>query len=138
MTIRTENQLCKAVVKWQKLLRLQDWRIAVRLIRLKSMDEVGGVDGSVAGIAPNYEHKTALMYVLHPDDIKEDVFTGNDVERFVVHELMHVHTRALLELPRQTADNRQQTDAEEQLNEILSELLVDLHRNQVKKRKKKS
>ena len=81
----TQQELEALCAEWQKLLRLQDWRVVVRLVRRYEMD-----DSDAWGECDwNLSNKRATIRVLDPQDAKPG--SGYDPESVLVHELVHLH-----------------------------------------------
>jgi hypothetical protein len=89
MSVETD----KALAKWQKILRCQDWDIDVSVDRYSKM-----VEGGLAGyIHRDYTHKYAHVHLIDPVDIDkstwhEDNTFPYDMEQVLVHELLHLGT----------------------------------------------
>lgn len=89
MTQAELNRLCR---KWQKRLRLEDWRIKV--YRAAGLTQWGK-------ISPDRAAKTAIIYIRDQDKTPLGTFDedsgidgefAQDEETVLVHELMHLHT----------------------------------------------
>jgi hypothetical protein len=113
----TDTRLADWVRTWQKRLRLDDWNIEARFVRVSELkpDTLGNLKwNSVA--------RQASIKILAPQDY--DLPAGEieeDVEYTVVHELVHLQLSAL---PRDL--NRR--DTEEQVVNRLADALMQLER----------
>ena len=82
-----ERTIRRYVKKWQKILRLQDWRIVVRIVEKEAMTK----PDSWAEVCADPDRLIATIDVLNPIFSKEDRELGDaDVEATIVHELCHV------------------------------------------------
>lgn len=80
-----QSKLEALCAQWQKILRLQDWNVTVRLVRRYDMN-----DSDAWGECDwNLGQKTATIRVLDPQDVKPT--TPYDPESVLVHELVHLH-----------------------------------------------
>jgi hypothetical protein len=83
----TEKQLQERCTYWQKVLRLQDWEVFVFVSRErnflspKSQGECEWVIGT----------KHASIRILDPADYPPNESFPQDMERILVHELLHLH-----------------------------------------------
>lgn len=84
----TEQELQELCRKWQERLRLQDWDIVVRLVRKRDFAIKDGVDGECEWESQN---KIAIIRILDPIDYDPDCILEQDIERTLVHELLHLH-----------------------------------------------
>jgi len=115
----TDAQVHDWLHVWQKRLKLEDWKIDVRIVRVWDLEHgtLGHIDWSVP-------HKTAVIKVLSPADyeLPQDKIPA-DIELSVVHELVHLQ---LASLPL----NKSSRNAEEQVVSMLADALVSLERSQ--------
>lgn len=83
----TTDKLRETCEQWQETLRLQDWDVTIRLTRANEMHgiEVQGECGFI------FATKEAAIRILDPQDFDEGLAFGMDVEKVVVHELLHLH-----------------------------------------------
>lgn len=93
----TQRQLTAMMKRWQKKLRLMDWRIKVRFVSPQEMVgkevEYGQDTESCVGFCePLPESKIATISMLKPEEIGE-VHEQADVsiEATLVHEMLHCH-----------------------------------------------
>ncbi len=113
------EQLSDCVSLWQRRLFLRDWEIGVRLAR---HHELNASEWS-GQINYNTERREALIDLLDPADARPNKTFPHDVERTLVHELLHIHLApmgAQVGTPEQVA--------EEQAICALSRALVELAR----------
>jgi hypothetical protein len=82
----TEQELTTLCIEWQKILSLQDWRMVVRIKRMRDMPE--GMQGSVN---ITWTRKEAVISILDPIDYPLDCTWEQDMEQVLVHELLHLH-----------------------------------------------
>jgi hypothetical protein len=121
MTKKLENLLQERGRFWQRALRLQDWEI------FYSWGDVYhvalGIDAE-ANICMKIRHKAAKIVVRVEDNHASDSFRPYDLDRLIVHELLHL---TLLPLGVDEDSND-----EEQIVEVLSSQIVALWRGQIK------
>lgn len=95
----TQRQLTALMKRWQKKLRLQDWKVKVRLAGQVDFDERGKDYEYTA--KTNYgfcehmpEARTATIWMVKPSEgplpADGDDERGN-IENTLVHELLHLH-----------------------------------------------
>jgi hypothetical protein len=100
---------------WQRRLRLEDWKIDVKIVRVWELEQgtLGHIDWSIP-------HKTATIKVLNPADyeLPKDKIPA-DIELSVVHELVHLHLSVL-------PLNKSSRNAEEQVVSMIADALVNL------------
>jgi len=111
----TDEQVHDWLHIWQKRLRLEDWKVDVKIVRIWELEQgtLGHIDWSIP-------HKTATIKVLNPADyeLPKDKIPA-DMELSIVHELVHLH---LLVLPL----NKSSRNAEEQVVSMIADALVSL------------
>lgn len=115
-----ESACREQVGHWQKILRLQDWKIEVEFWPHKALGS------QVARSETNLNNKSALLVLRYPEDlapIEHDWPAGEagDYDLSIVHELMHVMLRPM---------DCQLLWAEEQACNLLAIALVSLYRAQ--------
>lgn len=92
----SQKQLDRTVSKWQKILRLDDWRVRAKLVRLSDLDE-----GTLGFSEPHLDLRYCSIGVLDPRDYAKAAMAyhtiplqGREIERdirnTVVHELVHL------------------------------------------------
>src|SRR6267378_2931994 len=115
----TDEQVHDWLKVWQKRLRLEDWKIEVKVVRIWDLEQgtLGHIDWSVP-------HKTATIKVLNPSDyeLPRDRVPA-DMELSIVHELVHLHLSAL-------PLNKSSRNAEEQVVTMIAKALLDLERHE--------
>ena len=86
MTLEELQNLC---VKWQRILRLQDWDVEIVFVRQSEIDEAD------ARCFPNLSRKEAKIKILDPMDFHGERLEGagssSNIETLVIHELIHLH-----------------------------------------------
>lgn len=75
----TKKQIEREVERWQKLLRLQDWRIKVKCIEAKRIND----DGDLASVNWRAYSRRATITIARDSEEKELLDT-------IVHELLHI------------------------------------------------
>lgn len=114
--ILTQKQLQKRLKYWQKVLRLQDWKLDVSISTIKEMD------GFAADIRRIEAIKQAKIRVMGPNETQADHWVPLDMELLLVHELVHLHYET-------THDKkRHEVVRIEQGVESISEALIALER----------
>jgi hypothetical protein len=115
----TEEQTHDWLKLWQKRLRLEDWKIEVKIVRIWELEHstLGHIDWSAS-------HKTAVIKVLNPADyeLPADKVPA-DMELSIVHELVHLHLSVL-------PLNKSSRNAEEQVVSMIADALVNLEHSQ--------
>ncbi len=111
----TEEQAQDWLRLWQKRLRLDDWKIEVRIVRIWELER-----GTLGHIDWSTTHHTALIKVLSPLDyeLPPDKIPA-DMELSIVHELVHLHLSVL-------PLNKSSRNAEEQVVTMISDALLNL------------
>jgi hypothetical protein len=93
------------LVKWQRLLRVQDWRVLIQYARPYDMGSVN----KLGEIHYDTAHKEAVIKIMDADEWPDDV---DDIDREIVftvgHELAHLHF-AMLDLPEDKIVYEEQT-----------------------------
>ena len=107
------------LAKWQKILRLQDWVVTLKEVKSKDMDS----KYVSATIETHADKKRARIEYLPLEEQAEDHFETRDVERNLVHELLHLHFD-----PFDTDPNTPERLAEEQAVSSLADALIALDR----------
>ncbi len=118
--IFTEEQLRQKCEDWQRILRLQDWDVRTSIVRARDMR----TKESNAEITVNIQHRSATIRIIDPNDYDRENVNPQDMERHLVHELLHIHLWPFTdELTGPLAD------AEEQAINMITGALIRLHRN---------
>ncbi|WP_340398106.1 hypothetical protein NST50_15475 [Paenibacillus sp. FSL E2-0202] len=118
--IYTEEELRIKCTEWQKVLRLQDWIVSVKLSRSRDMSS----PDLNAEIRITLENRIALILILDSVDYDPDSILPQDMEQYLVHELLHIH---LYPITGKFTDGPLQV-AEEQAIEAISKGLIALKR----------
>jgi len=115
----TDAQVHDWLKIWQKRLRLEDWIIDVKIVRIWDLEQ-----GTLGHIDWSSPHKTAVIKVLNPLDyeLPKDKIPG-DMELSIVHELVHLHLSVL-------PLNKSSRFAEEQVVSMIADALVNLEHQQ--------
>ena len=81
------DEAISCLKEWQKILRLQDWEIVLKISRHDDMglDEVCGSSNWVLA------RGEAILKLLDPIDYSSDIVFPQDQEVTLVHELLHLH-----------------------------------------------
>lgn len=127
--ILTEDELRDCCAEWQRVLGLQDWRVIVKLVRFAAY---GSEQVSKAGeVKVNNEKREALIRITDPEDYAlqcdADFEKPQDMERTLVHELLHLHFAPLWHVIKGDVENR----FEEHAVNALSIALVTLKRKAI-------
>jgi hypothetical protein len=116
----TEDQAQDWLKLWQKRLRLEDWKIEVKIVRIWDLEQ-----GTLGHIDWSTPHHTAIIKVLSPADYElppEKI--PADMELSIVHELVHLHLSVL-------PLNKTSRNAEEQVVSMIADALVSLEHRPV-------
>ena len=79
-----EHELKELCAYWQKVLRLQDWDVNIKIARVFEMHEDG-----IGEINMVMSLKKAFIQILDTNDSAPD--EDKDIELTLVHELVHLH-----------------------------------------------
>lgn len=85
--ILTEDELRAKCAEWQKILRLQDWIVNVSIYRERDMNN----KGCCGEVEWTLEKRMASIRILDPVDYPDGTMEEQDMERTLVHELLHLH-----------------------------------------------
>lgn len=95
------------LAEWQPRLGLADWDVVVKLRRIFDLNR-----SDVAGQCNwTLSNKTALVGVLDPNDYDSDYVRPHDVEKTLVHELLHLHFAPFCEIGAETYQHEQAIEA---------------------------
>ena len=83
MTLTT-SKIQRWLVKWQRVLKLQDWEIAVVV---RPREDMEGNDGSCMSMVGRKHASIQLAEAWKPEELNEFY----DPEQTFIHELIHVH-----------------------------------------------
>ncbi len=117
----TDAELQELCQKWQRVLRLQDWRINVKFVDTEHIP-----DNALGACKVFADSKLALIKLSRPEAIdKTDGFSAafpymDDTERTLVHELLHIHLDGLFD---GEADKLKQTMKEQAIEAITDGLI---------------
>ena len=111
----TEDRAQDWLRLWQKRLRLEDWKIDVKIVRIWDLEQ-----GTLGHIDWSTTHHTAMIKVLNPADyeLPPDKIPA-DMELSIVHELVHLHLSVL-------PLNKSSRNVEEQVVSMIADALVNL------------
>lgn len=111
----TQVELDKLCALWQQRLRLQDWRVSVKLVRKHELPDCH------AEAMPHSRTKVAKIRIVTPDDRDPEWADETELEWSLVHELMHLYC------PDLSPGDDEDIDFETMLN-LVSEALVLAYR----------
>jgi hypothetical protein len=113
-----EEELLAKCAEWQKILGLQDWSITLKMKRAHDMPEDCG------GTCNHMDSKrVAIVSILDPIDYPPNAWVPHDMERDLVHELLHIHLEHW-----ETERDGLEYYSKERAIHALSVALVNLHR----------
>jgi hypothetical protein len=116
--VLTEEELRAKCAEWQKLLGLQDWVVTLKMKRAHDMPEDCG------GTCDHMDSKrVAIVSILDPVDYPPNAWIPHDMERDLVHELLHIHLEHW-----KTERESLEDFSKERAVHALSEALVNLRR----------
>lgn len=81
----TQAELNKLCALWQKRLRLEDWRVAVKVVRKYALPDC------YADCLPHGRTKVAKIRIADPADRDPEWADETELEWSLVHELMHLY-----------------------------------------------
>lgn len=87
----TEKEATRAVEKWQNVLGIRDWGVNVRLARARDMP----LPNAQGVIDATNKKCMATIYLLDSADYNPDCVVPQDMEKTIVHELLHVLLKPL-------------------------------------------
>jgi hypothetical protein len=114
------DELQECCDKWVRILKLNNWDIMLSIERGKNFDDMDNC-GEVVHIMTL---GVAVIKILHPDDWPDDCAWEYDMEKTLVHELLHLH---FVSFEPQDKDSLNYTMWERTI-ETLAKILVDLER----------
>lgn len=121
MIYETQEQAQQACQEWQKILRLQDWDIVLRIARRDDM----GLDDVNGTCTWTLARNEAIIKILDPIDYPSDCVFPQDQEVTTVHELLHLHYAPFSD---QFAKDTLEYIALERCIDVTSKTLVSLKR----------
>lgn len=111
------------VTEWQRRLRLQDWDVKIQVRRRYDMS-LANAHGTCTW---ELCKKLAAIEIMDPNDYDPGSWAWvNDVEKTVVHELLHLHFA-----PFASPDDGPADIAQEQAIDLIARALVDAKRGAV-------
>src|SRR4051794_28715865 len=118
-TLLAERYANERLAAWQKRLSLQDWNIALLVVRSSELKPK-----TLGNIHWDAEKKTAIVRVLDPADYKLPFAEMlQDLEFTVVHELIHLELSPVLSpLQRNDANRREEEHAVNHMADALLRL----------------
>jgi hypothetical protein len=123
----TLDDLGALVALWQQRLELQDWHVEVTYARAWELTtQVGHCAGEIDYLVPA---RWACMRIRDPQDYVPTTWMPEDIERTVVHELLHLHLG-----PFAAEDDSPADVAQHQMINALARALVALARGQARYR----
>lgn len=102
-----QETLDELLAEWQGTLRLQDWDVEAAFRRAYDLTRVD-VAGECRWVLSN---KTAVIRILDPCDFDPDICRPQDVERTLVHELLHLHFAPFTPIGQETYEHEQAIEA---------------------------
>lgn len=81
---KIERRIHKYLTKWQKNLRLNDWRISLQVV---SKNDTNWNRDTYGNSSVSVHLKCATIRIAEPTDEKMDI----ELEATVIHELLHIH-----------------------------------------------
>lgn len=87
MIYKDDTQVREACKEWQKRLRLQDWIVKAGIYRARDMD-LNECQGECVW---HTKTKLATIRLIDPVDYPEGLIEDQDMEKTLVHELLHLH-----------------------------------------------
>lgn len=99
----SEEQVDQWLRLWQDRLRLQDWRVDAKIVRIWDLDP-----HTLGHIHWSKSKKTATIKVLNPVDYQiPQSRIAEDIEMSIVHELVHLQLSALTQDDRISVANEE-------------------------------
>ena len=118
----TQEDLERLLAKWQRILRLQDWDVHLRVVRRWEMHN----EDTMGECEYLLRKRCAVIRILDSADYDPGTPWPQDQERTLVHELLHL---AFAPFSRTEAGSAEAV-AEEQVIHALASALVALRRGQ--------
>lgn len=120
MIYADQKEAESSLQEWQRVLRLQDWDIKIRIVRAKEF-----VNGDGMGeVRYKHQKQMAVINLLDPIDYDEIHLWEQDHEITMVHELLHIHFMGF-----EAEEGTEQDNAQERAIDVISKSLVSLRRN---------
>ena len=119
MTQKKLEQLCR---KWQRILRLQDWEIEARWATRNELDKGSNAEASLC-----INQKVATVGIIKPEDHQTWNGKEQDIEKSVVHELLHLPLQSIENYARKGEESALD-NAVENVTNLISGALIMLDR----------
>lgn len=87
----TQEEAEARLAYWQGVLKLADWTVLVEIARDFDMQE----EGKAGECDVKLEHRCAKIWLMDPQDYTGQQWFPIDMERVLLHELLHVHFEPL-------------------------------------------
>ena len=126
MIFANQAELDGCVVKWQKILRLQDWDIRAKIA---ATTRELGIDPPDAMVNVNHKRRCATI-LLNPEPGAHKDIWPVDQEQNVVHELVHIFTEPFW--PEDKGEDSCKWMLAEQCVDSLANALIALDRRTIK------
>lgn len=126
MIYTSQEEIDAALAYWQKVLRLQDWDVRAKIVRLCGLSD----SGCQGDCSTTPSTKKALIRLLDSVDYTPSTEWAQDHERVLVHELMHIHMNEVMDEVRDVSlklHNRLYTQ-EERVVEMAATAMISLKR----------
>lgn len=134
--VYTDEWLEERCAYWQEVLRLQDWRIAVRFVHAYELSE--GEETPAARVSMDRDPRHAVVRVVWPEEIDphaEEIGVDplvRDAEVLLVHELLHLSLALCDEAVPDDPPSIYEVGQEQHI-QAMSRALVTLDRKSVRK-----
>lgn len=117
--IPSKEKFEEIVKELQKIMRIQDWDIDVKLLTAKQMNEETGDHENLGEVMRNMRHKYALIRINAQDE-------DNDKEWYhtLVHELKHIQTTEFIYVFHKIFSNLEMPD---NVRKVYKEQIEDLY-----------
>lgn len=116
----TQADLDEKLSYWKKVLKLQDWWIEAAICRCQDM----GDEKTAGEVDVKMPFRMAKIWLRDPMDYSERRWVPIDLERVLVHELLHIHFESLWTKERDTSCHI----PEEQVINAITDALIELER----------
>ncbi len=115
----TQKKLEFFVRKWQKTLGLQDWEIEIRHTHHSNLS-----GGRSADVQMNLDAREALVQIIEPGHYYHWNNKEQDVEKDIVHELIHIPLQAVEIYARRKEEKAIEIAVENAVNQIKMALIM--------------
>lgn len=116
----SQNEVQEKCRLWQQRLRLADWDVEVKIVARRDISS-SCIGGEVEWLL---DDKTANIKLLDVDDYPKDALRPSDMEKTLVHELLH-----LLVAPFDAPSGTAEALAQEQMINAVAGALIQLSRD---------